>query len=50
MPSLMNRIVTFARSPQGKRLTASAKRFASDPKNRQRFEEMRKRLAQRRGR
>ena len=50
MPSFMNRIVRFARSPQGKRLTASAKRFASDPRNRQRFEEVRKRLAQRRTR
>ena len=50
MPSLMNRIVRFARSPQGRRLATDAKRFASDPKNRQRFDELRKRLAQRRTR
>ena len=31
MPSLMNRIVTFARSPQGRRLAAQAKRYAQDP-------------------
>ena len=44
MPSLFDRVATFARGPQGRRLTAQAKRFASDPKNRKRIDDARRRL------
>ena len=44
MPSLINRISRFARSPQGRRLAGQAKRFASDPKNRAKIDSARKRL------
>ena len=44
MPSLISRISRFASSPQGRRLTAQAKRYASDPKNRAKIDDARKRL------
>jgi hypothetical protein len=44
MPSLIDRIARFASSPQGRRLTAQAKRYASDPKNRAKIDDARKRL------
>jgi hypothetical protein len=44
MPSLMSRLAKFAQSPQGRRLTAQAKRYASDPKNRAKIDDARKRL------
>ena len=44
MPSLIGRIARFASSPQGRRLAAQAKRYASDPKNRAKIDEARKRL------
>jgi hypothetical protein len=31
VPSLFGRIAKFAQSPQGRRLTAQAKRYARDP-------------------
>jgi hypothetical protein len=31
VPSLLGRIATFAKSPQGRRLTDQAKRYAQDP-------------------
>jgi hypothetical protein len=40
----MSRIARFARSPQGRRLAAQAKRYASDPKNRAKIDEARRRL------
>jgi hypothetical protein len=40
----LDRISRFARSPQGRRLAAQAKRYASDPKNRARIDQARKRL------
>ena len=47
MPSLIDRITRFAKSPQGRRLTGQAKRYASDPKNRRKLEEMGKKLMSR---
>jgi len=44
MPSLIDRITRFAKSPQGRRLTGQAKRYASDPKNRARIDDARRRL------
>jgi hypothetical protein len=43
----MDRINTFARSKQGKELTEKAERYASDPKNRRKLEEMGKKLMSR---
>jgi hypothetical protein len=47
MPSLISRIARFASSPQGRRMTAQAKRYASDPKNRAKIDEARRRLMER---
>jgi hypothetical protein len=44
MPSLMSRLTKFAQSPQGRRLTSQAKRYASDPKNRAKIDDARRRL------
>ena len=49
MASMMDRIAKFARGPQGRKLADQAKRFASDPKNRQKIEGYRKKFANRRG-
>jgi hypothetical protein len=46
-PSLLNRVATFARSPQGRRLAEQARRAAKDPRNRARIEQVRARLAKR---
>ena len=48
MPSLMNRISRFARSPQGQRLARQAQRYAARPENRRKVEGMRQRLMKRR--
>lgn len=47
MASLFNRISRFARSPQGKRAIGQARRLASDPRNRRRIADLRKRLGRR---
>jgi len=47
MPGLINRIGSFARNPQGKRLMQRAQRMARDPKTRQRIAEARARLGRR---
>jgi hypothetical protein len=47
MPSLISKITRFASSPQGRRLTAQAKRYASDPKNRAKIDDARRRLMER---
>jgi hypothetical protein len=44
MPSLIGRIARFASSPQGRRLAAQAKRYMSDPKNRAKIDDARRRL------
>jgi hypothetical protein len=46
--SLISRVATLARSPQGRRLTEQAKRAASDPNTRRKIEQVRHRLAKRR--
>jgi hypothetical protein len=48
-PSLVSRVATFARSPQGRRLTEQARRTAKDPRTRARIEQVRARLAKRAG-
>ena len=47
MASLMDRVTKFARSPQGRKMADKAKRFASDPKNKQKIEGYRKKFANR---
>jgi hypothetical protein len=47
MASMMDRVAKFARSRQGRQMTEKAKRFASDPKNRQKIEGYRKKFANR---
>ncbi|CAL9358597.1 hypothetical protein SUDANB106_00618 [Streptomyces sp. enrichment culture] len=34
MPGILSKIAIFSRTPQGRRLTAKAKRVASDPRKR----------------
>ena len=48
MAGLASKLARFASSPQGRKLTAKAKRAASDPKNRQKIENYRRKFAQRR--
>ena len=48
MAGLMSKVARFAASPQGRRMADKAKRYASDPKNRQKIEGYRKKFAQRR--
>ena len=48
MPSLMGRIASFARSPQGKRLARRAQEYASSPEGQRRIRELRGRLARKR--
>jgi hypothetical protein len=43
----MNKISQFAKSKQGRELTEQAKKAASDPKNRAKLEEMRKKFMSR---
>ena len=47
MPSFLNRISTFAKSKQGRELTQKAEKYASDPKNRRKLDEVRKKLMSR---
>ena len=50
MASLLQRLSTLARSPQGRRMVDQARRAASDPRNRQKVEGLlRSRLGGRRG-
>lgn len=49
MPGLFDKVATFARSPQGRRLVNQAKQYASNPDHRRRLEQLRTRLANRRG-
>ena len=47
--SLISKVARFARSPQGQKAVGQAKRFASDPKNRQKLDDIRRRLAAKQG-
>jgi hypothetical protein len=46
--SLFSSAARFARSPQGKKAIAEAKKLASDPKNKQKLEQLRERIAAKR--
>ncbi len=43
--SLLRSAVRFARSPQGQRVLAQAKKVASDPKNKEKIDQLRERVA-----
>lgn len=43
--SLLSSAVRFARSPQGQRVLAQAKKVASDPKNKEKIDQLRERVA-----
>jgi hypothetical protein len=45
MPSLIGRIASFARSPQGRRMASKAQQFVSKPENRRKIAELRSRIA-----
>ena len=47
MAGLMSKVARFARGPQGRKMADQAKRYASDPKNRQKIEAYRKKFANR---
>jgi hypothetical protein len=47
MASMFSKIARFARSPQGRKMTDQAKRYASDPKNKQKIEGYRKKFSNR---
>lgn len=40
MPGLFSKISQFLKSPQGRKMTDQAKRYASDPKNREKIQSM----------
>jgi hypothetical protein len=48
-PSLLSKVASFARSPQGRQLAEKARRASKDPRNRARIEQVRARMAKRRG-
>ena len=45
MPSLIGRIASFARSPQGRRMASKAQQFVSKPENRRKIADLRSRIA-----
>lgn len=45
MAGLLSKVARFAQSPQGRRMADKAKRYASDPKNRQKIEGYRRKFA-----
>jgi hypothetical protein len=47
--SMVNNILRFARSPQGRRLADQAVKAAKDPKTRRQIEQVRERIATRGG-
>ena len=47
MPSLINRISKFARSPQGRRAAEKAKTYASSPEGRRKIDGLRSKFAKR---
>jgi hypothetical protein len=47
MPSIIDKVTRFARSPQGKRAMEQAQRIARDPKTKRRIAEARQRLGRR---
>jgi hypothetical protein len=49
MSSLMNRLTQLANSPQARKLTEKAKEFANDPKTKEKIENAKRKLAEKRG-
>jgi len=49
MANLIGKIARFIRSPQGQRLISEAQRQAAKPENRRKLEQLRQRVARRRG-
>ena len=47
MPSFVNRLSRFARSPQGQRLARQAQRYAARPENRRKVMDLRRRMSKR---
>jgi hypothetical protein len=47
MASMLGKLARFASSPQGRKLAGKAKQMASDPKNRQKIDGYRQKLAKR---
>ena len=45
---LMNKLMLFARSPQGRKLTQKAMRYAQSPEGRRKIADARQRMASRR--
>jgi len=45
--ALLGRLVTLAKSPQGRRLLAQAQKAARDPQNRERLQQVRSRIQNR---
>ena len=48
MAGMMSKLARFASSPQGKKAANQAKRFMSDPKNRDKIEGYRRKFSNRR--
>jgi hypothetical protein len=48
MPSIMNRVINFARSPQGRRVASKASSYARSPQGRAQIERVRRQIAGRR--
>jgi hypothetical protein len=46
--SILNRIMRFARSPQGRQLASEAGRYARSPQARRHFDQVRRQIAGRR--
>ena len=49
MAGLMSKVARFAQSPQRRKLAERAKRASSDPKNRQKIDDLRGRISRKRG-
>jgi hypothetical protein len=47
MPSIINKLTAFARSPQGSKAIAQAREQAAKPENRRRLEQLRARVSRR---
>lgn len=47
MPSLINKVAAFARSPQGRKVVEQAKQYAAKPENKQKIEQLRTKVSRR---
>jgi hypothetical protein len=45
--ALLNKLTSFARSPQGRKLAEQAKKVASDPETKRKIEDARQKLSKR---